>query len=505
MTTPFDSQPTKNAANSHLPMLETPAMASRPTSDATIAIGSLVAMGIILLLHWTCRNITAVVPRHLPWWTTLPFVLLLLALSVMPFLAKHLWQRYYALICLGLGGLTAAYYILALHADAEILANLERYVQFITLVGGLFMVSGGLAVRIRATATPATNVLFLLSGAILANVLGTTGAAILLIRPWLNLNRRRIRSYHVVFFIFIVANVGGILSPLGDPPLLLGYIAGVPFWWYTLHCWPAWLGAVGMLLAVFYVLDRQCSGLQPPLAEQNAPAKALQLQVLGRFNLVLLGMLVASAMLPAPWRELVVVACAAISLKATPPRIHRHNRFSLAPVKEIAFIFLGVFLTMTPALNVLANRAAVGRLDQQLRTPGQYYFLTGGLSSVLDNAPTFLAALDTRLGQLRQAAPATTKASAIHPQPRNTPSPPQRRTALRQWLRGPRLEPYLLAMALGAVFFGAATYIGNAPNFMIRSIAEHHGISCPGFLAYVAFFALPVLLPVLILVWLVFL
>ena len=505
MTPPCNSQPPENAANPHLPMLETPATASPPASDATIAIGSLLAMGIILLLHWICHNMTAVVPRHLPGWTTLPFVLLLLALSSMPFLAKHLWQRYYAPICLGLGGLTAVYYLLALHCGGEILANLQRYVQFITFVGGLFIISGGLAVRIRATATPTANVLFLLGGAILANVLGTTGAAILLIRPWLHLNRRRIRPYHVVFFIFIVANIGGVLSPLGDPPLLLGYIAGVPFWWYTLHCWPAWMGAVGMLLAVFYVLDRRGSRLQPPLAEQNAPAEMLQLQVLGRFNLILIGMLVAAAMLPAPWRELVVVACAAISLKATPPHIHRHNRFSFAPVKEVALIFLGIFLTMTPALNVLANRAAVGRLDRQLRTPGQYYFLTGGLSSVLDNAPTFLAALDTRLGQLRQTTPVATRSSVIHPQARTPPPSALPRAALRQWLRDPRFEPYLLAMALGAVFFGAATYIGNAPNFMIRSIAEHHGIACPGFLAYVAFFSVPVMLPVLVLVWLVFL
>ena len=188
-------------------------------------------------------------------WSIVPFGLLLGAMALAPVLAHGWWSRHYPKVALGLGAITVVYYLGALHAAAALGHTAHEYLSFVTLVGGLFVVSGGIHIGIKGQGSPLVNAGFLLAGAVLANVLGTTGAAMLLIRPWMRLNEARIRAYHIVFFIFIVANAGGCLTPVGDPPLFLGYLQGVPFWWVAQHCWPMWAVAVGLLLGIFYGLD----------------------------------------------------------------------------------------------------------------------------------------------------------------------------------------------------------------------------------------------------------
>ena len=190
-------------------------------------------------------------------WMMLPFALLLGAMAVTPVFAPRWWLRHYAKVALSLGAITAGYYLLALHDTHSLAEAAHEYIGFIALVGSLFVVSGGIHIGTRGEGTPLTNVLFLLVGAVIANVLGTTGAAMLLIRPWIQLNQCRIAAHHIVFFIFLVANVGGCLTPIGDPPLFLGYLQGVPFWWVTQNCWPLWLLGGGLLLAIFYFVDQR--------------------------------------------------------------------------------------------------------------------------------------------------------------------------------------------------------------------------------------------------------
>ncbi len=417
-----------------------------------------------------------------------PFVLMLLAMSVLPALAARLWDRFYAVIAIGLGATAAIGYGVWLQAAGPVAASLGLYLKFMSLVGALFIISSGILVRVRRPAAPAANIAVLLAGAVLANILGTTGAGIVLIRPYLQMNRGHIRPFHVIFFVFLVANIGGALTPLGDPPLLLGYLMGVPFWWMLQHAWGAWLLAVGLPLAVFYLLDRRC-----PRDAAAGEGQAVAIAGLGQLALIL--PVLGSLFVPAPWREMVLVLAAGLSLLLTPNSVRVANRLSFKPLREMAVLFLGIFLTLAPVLNLLASRAARGQLTTFTATPGRCYFLTGALSAVLDNAPTYAACL-----QSRAAAGTVGKDHLTASLPRPAVSPAG--TAV---LAQPNGGIYLLAISLGAVFFGACTWIGNGPNLLIKSIAEHEGVKCPGFFTYIAGYAVPVLLPVLVLVWLIFL
>ena len=407
----------------------------------------------------------------------LPFVLLLLAMAAAPALAPHWWHRNYPKIALALAAVTLGYYFFGLHANARVYDTAHEYLSFIALVGSLFVVSGGIHIVLHREATPWSNVLFLLIGSLLANVLGTTGAAMLLIRPWIQLNRHRIRAFHIAFFIFTVANIGGCLTPIGDPPLFLGYLQGVPFWWVTQHCWPMWLAGVGILLAIFYFIDRREYSRSPRPAETPASGR---LHLDGLFNVIFLGIILGAVFITHPpfLREGLMIAAAMASYWTT-QRHYRHvhikNEFDFHPVKEVVILFAGIFSTMMPALDWLDAHAR--DLLGANPSPGSFYWGTGGLSAVLDNAPTYL-------GFLAALSGATGSAGA---------------TELLS-----HSAAQVLAISIGAVFFGAATYIGNGPNFMIKSVADQQGIRTPTFMGYVFRFTLPILLPVLLIVWALF-
>ena len=409
-------------------------------------------------------------------WMMLPFALLLAAMALGPLLAEAAWARHHGKIALGLGLVTVGYCVVLRHEFGFAAHIAHDYVSFLCLVGSLFVVSGGIHIRVKGEATPAMNVLFLLLGAVAANALGTTGASMLLIRPWIRMNKYRITGYHIVFFIFLVANVGGSLSAVGDPPLFIGYLQGVPFWWITRRAWPVWLLAVSLLLAAFYALDRRNYRRAPRAVRQRETAQETW-RFEGLRNLAYLAIVLAAIAIDRPLflRELVMTAAAVASYFSTPKPVHQANHFNLAPVREVAVLFAGIFATMIPVLDWL--NANAGALLGPRPAPGVFYWSAGGLSSVLDNAPTYLAFFSALSGSA--GTPGTPVLLAHH-------------------------GPGILAISLGAVFFGGATYIGNGPNFMIKSVADHQGVRTPTFLGFVSRYTVPFLLPVLIAVWLLF-
>ena len=347
----------------------------------------------------------------LPW--VLPFVLLLAAIALMPFIHKRWWEHHYPKVALGLGLVAALYYWVVRRAPGQWMVAMEDYISFIILLGSLYIVSGGIAIRVNRKATPLANGVLLLIGAIIANLFGTTGAAMLLIRPYLRMNRGHIRPYHVVFFIFIVANAGGALTPVGDPPLFLGYLNGVPFWWVAEHLWPLWATAVGALLAIFLVIDTLDHRKEERHHQHDGGP---QVHILGIQNFLFIALVVFAVFQTGLFeaagdlwrggvtggrvarlvfsREVLMIAAALGSLRMTEKVIYEANEFSFAPIREVAILFIGIFSTMAPALEYLETNAE--RLP--LKTPGQFYFASGSLSAVLDNAPTYLTFLKARLG-----------------------------------------------------------------------------------------------------------
>ncbi len=398
----------------------------------------------------------------MPWYAVLPFVAMLLAIAVCPLWVPHWWERNrHKLLVSGALGLPIAGTYLV-RRPAVLLHTLEEYVSFILLLAALYAISGGIRLTGDLEATPLTNTVFLAAGSALASLIGTTGASMLLIRALLETNRERSRVAHtVVFFIFLVSNIGGLLTPIGDPPLLLGFLQGVPFFW-PLRLWRHWLVVAGAVLATYFVWDSVQHAREPIARLRRDRSVRRRLRAEGAGNAVaLLGVVAAIALLRAPWREACIVALGGISLWLTPRRIWRANAFTAAPMVEVAVLFLGIFMTMIPALEMLRVLGpALG-----VHAPWQFFWATGLLSAFLDNAPTYLALLAVAKG----AGLADEVVGVSH--------------------------GVLEAISVGAVFMGALTYVGNAPNFMIKAVAEHGGVRMPTFLGYMAYSA-AVLLPI---------
>ncbi len=418
-----------------------------------------------------------------------PFGLLLLLIAIMPLTptrAHHWWERNYPFVSVGLAMIVGGYYLLKVPAGGTQLGHsLHEYASFIALIGSLFVVAGGIHLQVKGEATPWENVLFLLVGAVLANVIGTTGASVVLIRPWIRMNKLRVSAYHIVFFIFVVSNVGGALTPIGDPPLFLGYLHGVPFFWLVEHLWAQWLVTLGLILAVFYAFDRRSFQHMTPPVRNEVQQHHDTFKLAGLPNLGLLAVIVGGVFLPEHYfiREIVMLGAGGVSLLTTPKEIHTQNHFNFGPIKEVAFLFIGIFTTMMPALNYLEGHGS----QLGFTKPTQYYYATGGLSAVLDNAPTYV-------NFLKLAETTFVDEMAVE-QSEGSGSYDQRAVgALLQ-----SHPPIVAAISLAAVFFGAMTYIGNGPNFMVKSIAQGAGVHVPGFFGYIFKYSLPILLPILVL------
>ncbi len=420
-------------------------------------------------------------------WSVAPFALMLLGIAVLPLVAGHLWEhnRNKAILSAVLG-LPVAVWMWTLDASA-VGHVVHEYVAFLLLLGSLYVIAGGIVIRGTLSGTPGLNTALLALGAILASIVGTTGASMLLIRPLLRANSvRKAKAHVVVFFIFVVSNTGGLLTPLGDPPLFLGFLRGVPFLW-TLRLVPQWIFVNVLLLVVFHVFDstifRREDLATPGDLDEVAVGHRVPLHVVGLPNFLYLGGVIAvlvasgSAHLPVGVQEAGMLCMVALSWFTTPRPLRRENGFTWAPIVEVAVLFAGIFATMMPALAILNARGGELGLTQ----PWQLFWASGLLSSFLDNAPTYLTFASTA------SALAGTSAANL--------------SGLISTENGARM---LAAVSLGSVLMGANTYIGNGPNFMVKAIAEQDGVRMPGFFGYMAYSG-AILLPVFVALTFVFL
>jgi Na+/H+ antiporter NhaD/arsenite permease-like protein len=446
-----------------------------------------------------------------PLWLVTPFALLLGSIALMPFINVRFWHHHFPDFAFLLGGITVGYYLMGYsepdphhpelsYGSYHMLHAALEYYSFIALVGGLYIVSGTILVDLRGYASPGKNTLLMAFGAVIANLVGTTGASMLLIRPFMRVNKGRLMPIHIVFFIFIVSNCGGLLTPVGDPPLYLGFLKGVPFTWTLTHLWKDWILVIGCLLVMFYLIDRYHVGtpeestLVPLPAEPEASSLTIEevhskpgLHIRGGIGLLALGLMIFGVFIdpllktymgisgyPIGATFQIIVATSAYFLADR--KILKQNDFNFMPVKEVGLLFLGIFATMVPALAYIAHHGK----EFGIESASTFYFGTGALSAFLDNAPTYLNFLQLALGEAEMI--------------------PDNVAAL---LSTPAGHLLLSAISTGAVFFGAMTYIGNGPNFMVKAIAESEGVRMPSFITYMIL-AIAFLFPILVLHWAVF-
>ena len=391
-----------------------------------------------------------------PVWTLLSFPALVLAIAVLPIMIPHFWEKRgvqvgIVLLCT----LPVVGYEVSFGHLERVLDGSKSYLAFVITLGALFTTSGGIHLRGDIQATPRNNVLFLLFGAVFASLIGTTGASMLLIRPLLKTNRQRDHRAHLVpFFILIVANAGGLLLPLGDPPLLVGYIMGVPFFW-TLHLFPIWLLYVASFLIAFYVIDKRAHGRESRGALAADRAEIEPLSLLGRRNLLFMLAIVPGALLPEGFRELALLGIALLSFFSTPKGVHEANGFSFGPIIEVAIIFCGLFLCLGPIEAKLVEAAP----HFPMQEAWQLFWGSGVLSSVLDNAPTYTAFAALARGLAHHSSELVAGIDPIK----------------------------LAAISAGSVVMGATTYIGNGPNLMVKAVAERERFRMPSFGHYFVF------------------
>lgn len=436
--------------------------------------------------------------KQLPLAGALPFLALLSSIALFPLLFPHWWENnrnkaWVALLCC----LPVIIYMGAVHGSpglGELLHKCREYCSFLILLGSLFVITSGIYIAGSLAGTPLGNSVLLGIGAVLASFMGTTGASVFLIRPLLRANRSRAKKAHVViFFIFIVCNCGGLLTPIGDPPLFLGFLNGVPFTW-TFRLWKEWLVVNGILLLVFQVIDQiifDREEAERPGSQLEEVMKHEPIRIRGTHHFIFLSIIMAiifasgtglgysGNVWPFGWQEALMAGVALASYLTTSPEIRTLNRFSFAPIVEVAVLFAGIFVTMAPALLILNARGA----ELGIRHPWQYFWATGALSGFLDNAPTYLAFAATACGRFGIALDGK---------------------YLSHFLSyGSDAANILSAISCGAVFMGANTYVGNGPNFMIKAIAEENGVKMPGFFRYMAW-SIGVLIPIFIGVTLLF-
>jgi Na+/H+ antiporter NhaD/arsenite permease-like protein len=390
-----------------------------------------------------------------PTWAILPFPALILAIAVLPTAAPRVWERRWVqAVVMAVCALPIVGLFVAMSRTRALVEATTSYLSFVSTLGALYVTSGGVHVSGDIEPKPSTNVALVTLGAVLASLVGTTGAGMLMIRLFLRVNRRRQHRKHLVpFFILAVANAGGMLTPLGDPPLLVGYIGGVPFFW-TLRLFPAWLLYIGTFAAALYVVDRRAYAREARATIDGERAEVVPIQVTGRRNVALMLAVVPAALLPLGYREVAMAVIAAASIAMTPRTVHEANHFTYAPIVEVAFVFAGVFVCLGPIEALLAAKAPL----LPLHKAWQLFWAAGIASSFLDNAPTYAAFSALARGLSAGAG----------------------------LVAG--IAPYkLAALSIGSVAMGATTYIGNGPNLMIKAMAERQGFRMPTFAGYAIF------------------
>ncbi len=455
---------------------------------------------------------------ELPLWTGLPFLGILLSIALFPLFKPKWWHHHFPKVSAFWALVFAVPFVLVYKGTGvhEILhIYLVDYIPFIVLLWALFTVAGGILIKGDIKGTPLNNVILLFIGTIFASWIGTTGASMVMIRPILKSNSMRIRKTHIiVFFIFLVSNIGGCLTPLGDPPLFLGFIHGVPFFW-TLSLFPQMAFVSIALLLIFFVIDTYFYKKEVH-GQSQREGSSEPIRVKGIHNFLLLGGVMAGVLISGLWeggsravnilgvmvpirnlaREIILISMGLISIKSTPKIYRDENNFSWFPIKEVAYLFAGIFMTIIPMLAILkaGPHGAFASLIKAVKEPFHYFWVTGVLSSFLDNAPTYLTFFSCALGKVGLTEECIsgylkTKEIVAGMDP----------AAFQEYVR------YLTAISLGAVFMGANTYIGNAPNFMVKSIAEENNVDMPSFFGYIVKYSLPILIPLFVVVTLIFL
>ena len=426
----------------------------------------------------------------------LPFILLLLTIALCPVISMKFWENNYKKIILIFSSITIFSNIFIIHDISAVILSFIEYLEFIIFIVVLYVISGGINLKINKTGTPMVNTLILLCGAILANVIGTTGAAILLIKPYIKINKHRIKPYNIVFFIFIVCNIGGCLSPIGDPPLFSGFLKGVPFTWPLRYNLLPWIITNGMLLLIFYILDNKNE--LKAIKIQNYGST---IEINGKQNLIFVALTIFAIFLNPMvfnWvptvniynhnisflKDILLITIGITAYKLSNKEILKKNEFSFNPVIELAFMFFGIFITMGPALTIIEE--ASSNITKGLISPGLFFWAIAFLSSFLDNTPTYMNSLALMMS-LEGA---------------NISNP----TEVLAFSNGlyPNSILFLRIICVTSVYFGGFTYIGNGPNFIIKSIAEKEGIKMPSFFGYILKYSCIYLLPVLTLIWFIF-
>lgn len=423
-----------------------------------------------------------------PLLSLLPFVLMLGSIAVFPLFWNHFWEKNLNKLYIGLAlSIPVVIYLLSAGLTGHLIETLVfDYIPFIILLGALFTITGGIYLSGDIEATPVVNTLFLGIGAVIASLMGTTGAAMLLIRPVIQTNKERVYKVHtILFFIGIVANCGGLLTPLGDPPLFMMYLRGAPFTWF-LNLSVEWLVTNALLLLVYFIVDSYYHKKEPETAIILDETQIKPIKIEGKINFIwLAGVVLAVAFLNEQYlefiklnhyykfiREAAIILMAVLSLAYTTKEVRKSNNFTWGPIEEVAYLFLAIFITMVPCLLYLQSNAKTLGVEM----PVQFYYYTGLLSSFLDNTPTAVTfhSLALGLGQV--------SSNMVAGIPEN----------------------FLTAICISAVFFGSMTYIGNGPNFMVKAVAEENNIKMPDFFSYIFKFSLIVLLPIFIIVQLLF-
>ncbi len=450
---------------------------------------------------------------QLPLWSVIPFAGILLSIALFPLFGARFWHRHYPKVSLA-WALLFALPFLAVYKGAALYDILHiyiiDYIPFIILLAGLFTVAGGIRVKGTLKGSPAVNSIIFILGTILASWIGTTGAAMVLIRPVIRSNSwRRYKVHTIIFFIFLVCNIGGALTPLGDPPLFLGFLHHVPFFW-TLKLIPMMAFVSGLVLAIYYVLDSYYYKKEDLSKIDSSEKEPLKIE--GLHNFLFLGGIVGAVLFSGLvkigqvnifgihqgienlLKDAVIILMAVLSMMFTKKELREANEFSWEPIKEVAYLFAGIFMTIIPALSILkaGESGSLAFLIRSAKSPSHYFWLTGSLSSFLDNAPTYLTYFNTALGRFFPGQP---ESAAVAQLISSTPVP---------GLEGLTYADYLMAISAGAVFMGANTYIGNAPNFMVKSIAEESGIAMPSFFGYMFKYSIPILVVIFIIMTLVF-
>ncbi len=441
--------------------------------------------------------------ESLPLWSIIPFLGILLSIALFPLFAPSWWHENFGKVS-AFWAIVTLIPMLAVYKHAALMEFLHvyigDYIPFIILLWALYVVASNIYLKGTLIGTPIRNTGMLLAGTALASWMGTTGAAMLTIRPFLRANRnRRYRTFMVVFFIFLVCNIGGALTPIGDPPLFIGFLHHVPFFWPTLKVLPIMLFVVACVVTIYFFMDLyfyKKEGIEPYTGEKEP------LRLLGWYNFFFLAGIVGSVIasgvvklgnvsifgvtrtLESLIRDGLLILLGLVSLAVTPSTIRKENEFSWFPIKEVAYLFAGIFATMAPCLLILeaGEKGAAAPLIKALSEPHHYFWITGTLSSFLDNTPTYYTFFTSVLGKFFTGIPEVKAVPMLLSQK----------------------PEYLVAISAGAVFFGANTYIGNAPNFMVRSISEESGTPMPSFFGYMVKYSIPVLIPVFILVTLIF-